>query len=240
MFTLFKNLHVYPDEVIKIIKTLISDNKKLLITYLNQHCFNIYYSDKKYSELLDNHFLVYADGIGINYASRYLINRKYKNFNATELNEKILDLIISLNKKFMIIGGNFNKADLERKFNNVPNLIGYFNGYSDVSDFDRLSKDIKTLSPEVIIIGMGVPRQEIFAFNLSQIVHTSLFLCVGNFFEFYMGTVRRIPVKYRNKGIEWLYRIKQEPKRLWKRYFIGIPLFIFRIIRFKLISKKSG
>lgn len=235
--TLFKYLHVYPDEVIKIIMILISDNKKLLITYLNQHCFNIYYSDKKYRELLDNRFLVYADGIGINYASRFLINRKYKNFNATDLYEKIMKLIINNDKKFVIIGGNFNKADFDKKFSDANNFVGYFNGYSDVSDFDSLAKNIRTLAPDVVIIGMGVPKQETIAYELSKEINASIFLCVGNFLEFYLGRVKRVPENFRNKGIEWLFRLIQEPKRLWKRYFIGIPLFIFRVVKIKFTQK---
>ena len=81
---------------------------------------------------------------------------------------------------------------------------------------------------------MGAPKQELFTYKLSKSTNTNVYLCVGNFFEFYLGTVKRIPKKFRNNGLEWFYRLFHEPKRLWKRYFIGIPLFIFRVIKFKL------
>ncbi|MBK6915089.1 MAG: WecB/TagA/CpsF family glycosyltransferase [Ignavibacteriales bacterium] len=108
------------------------------------------------------------------------------------------------------------------------------------TEFENVIEKIRTAKPDVIIIGMGVPKQEIVAEKLSRSINASLFLCVGNFFEFYFGTAKRIPVRFRNKGIEWIYRLFHEPKRLWKRYLIGIPLFILRVIRFKLTLNKFG
>ena len=78
------------------------------------------------------------------------------------------------------------------------------------------------------IITQFIPTTEYFFYSAS-----------GNFFEFYLGTIKRIPKIYRNIGIEWIYRFFQEPKRLWKRYFIGIPLFIFGVIKLKLSINKS-
>lgn len=235
--TIFNKIICSEDELLTQINSAGETDKVLKITYFNQHCFNIYYSDNSYKKLLDNNFLVYADGFGINLALRSLFGRVYKNFNATDLNEKIMKLIRNNDKKFVIIGGNFNKADFDKKYIDVGNFVGYFNGYSDVSDFDSLAKNIRTLAPDVVIIGMGVPKQETIAYKLSKEINASLFLCVGNFLEFYLGTVKRVPEQFRNTGIEWLFRLFQEPKRLWKRYIIGIPLFIFRVLKIKFTQK---
>jgi N-acetylglucosaminyldiphosphoundecaprenol N-acetyl-beta-D-mannosaminyltransferase len=237
---IFSKLITSENEIFSAIDSSTSNNSKLLVTYLNQHCFNIYCSDSAYRNLLENHFKVYADGAGINFAYRFLWQKHYVHFNATDLNEKIINILTDKSVKFYIVGGNFSEEEVNSKFKNNNSFAGYLNGYFDDSDIQDIANTINKQKPEVILIGMGVPKQEIIAEKLSNKVDTSLFICVGNFFEFYLGTVKRIPEKYRNWGVEWIYRLFQEPKRLWNRYIIGIPLFIFRVMKFKLLNSKIG
>jgi N-acetylglucosaminyldiphosphoundecaprenol N-acetyl-beta-D-mannosaminyltransferase len=82
---------------------------------------------------------------------------------------------------------------------------------------------------------MGVPLQEKIAFELSKRINGLQIICVGNFLEFYFGTIKRAPKFLHNSGFEWIFRLLTEPRRLWKRYLIGIPVFIARII---LLIKK--
>jgi len=233
--TVLDKLILSPHEVIYIIKSSISNKERLLLTYLNQHCFNVYSTDKVYRKLLDEKFLVYADGVGINFVNKFIFNKKYSHFNASDLNDEIFTYLISNKIKFYLVGGDFSKSEIENKLNTVEKFAGYSSGFFDETGLEEILKKINKAEPEVIIFGLGVPKQEIIAEKISNSVNTTLFLCVGNFLEFYFGTVKRLPSKYRNKGIEWIYRLFQEPKRLWKRYFIGIPLFIFRVIKFKLL-----
>ncbi len=239
MNSLFGKIIIQESKLLEIVNKSFYSQNHFLITYINQHCFNIYTTNNEYRNLIEDKFVVYADGIGINLVSRFLFGKKYNNFNATDLNEKIMDSLFKSGIKFFILGGNFNKEELDQKFGLLDCFVGYNSGYFLENEFDEISIKIRSLKPEVIIIGMGVPKQEIIAAKLSELVDASLFICVGNFFEFYFGTVKRIPEKYRDKGIEWIYRLFHEPKRLWKRYIIGIPLFIFRVIKYKFIVKKS-
>jgi N-acetylglucosaminyldiphosphoundecaprenol N-acetyl-beta-D-mannosaminyltransferase len=227
-------------EVIKLVQNSIKNREKLLLTYLNQHCFNVYLNDKLYENLLDEKYSVYTDGIGMNLVNRFIFNKKEKQFNASDLNEELISFFIKNEIRFYLLGGNFTSTKIEDKLKSTTSFVGYNNGFFLDSEFENVIEIIKTTKPDVIIIGMGVPKQEIIAERLSRSINASLFLCVGNFFEFYLGTVKRIPKKFRNKGIEWIYRFYQEPKRLWKRYFIGIPLFIFRVIKFKFMNTKVG
>jgi len=235
---MFNKLLTNESVILDLIKANIKRNNRLLVTYLNQNCFNVYSHNIFYKNLLDNNFKIYVDGIGISLALRILFGKPYKHFNATDLNEKILDILIKQKIKFFIIGGNFSKDELNKKFGLIDCFVGYNSGYFLENEFYEIAKKISLLEPDVIVLGMGVPRQEIIAEKLSQTIGASIFLCVGNYLEFYLGTVKRIPHRYRNKGLEWIYRLFQEPKRLWKRYFIGIPLFIFRVIKFKLSINK--
>jgi len=101
-----------------------------------------------------------------------------------------------------------------------------------------LIRKINESCADVILIGMGVPKQELLAYELSEKVKVDLIICVGNFFEFYFDTKKRAPELLRNSGFEWVFRILIEPKRLWKRYLIGIPLFLYRIYKMKLKFNK--
>jgi exopolysaccharide biosynthesis WecB/TagA/CpsF family protein len=176
--------------------------------------------------------------VGINLANRWLFGKKYKQFNGTDLNIRIMEIIQKSKAKFFILGGNFSEVDLKNHFNSISNFVGYHSGYFSDLDLEKISEKISGSKANVIIIGMGVPKQEIIAKKLSELVNASLYLCVGNFFEFYLGTKKRIPRIFRNSGIEWMYRLIHEPKRLWKRYVIGIPMFLVRILNFKFFGTK--
>ena len=80
---------------------------------------------------------------------------------------------------------------------------------------------------------MGVPRQELFADKLSEMLPNKVIICVGIFFEYYFGTTRRAPEIFQKIGMEWMFRLLYEPRRLWSRYVIGIPKFIFGILKVK-------
>jgi exopolysaccharide biosynthesis WecB/TagA/CpsF family protein len=81
---------------------------------------------------------------------------------------------------------------------------------------------------------MGVPKQELFAEQLIRTSNERVIICVGNFLEFYFGTKKRAPYFLQKIGFEWMFRLLSEPKRLWRRYLLGIPLFIYRVIKIKL------
>lgn len=240
MNSVFNKTLTSSSEVLSTIQNSLITKKKLLLTYFNQHCFNIYSIDKIYHNLLDNKFIFYADGFGIYLVNKFLYNKKYKQFNASDLNDDIFSYLITENIKFYIIGGDFSANVISSKLESVQSFVGYSNGFFLEHQINLISEKINLVSPQVIILGMGVPKQEIIAEKLSNSVDASVFLCVGNFLEFYFGTLKRVPKKYRNKGIEWCFRLQQEPKRLWKRYLIGIPLFIFRVIKSKLFYSKAG
>ena len=123
------------------------------------------------------------------------------------------------------------------KQNKKLNICGYQNGYFKNEEFDVLIETINNSSPEVIIIGMGVPKQEILAAKISESIQNKVILCVGGFLEFYFGTKKRAPDVMRNFGFEWLHRLIKEPGRLWKRYFVGIPVFLYQIIKLKFSSR---
>jgi len=229
--TLFNNLIKTESEVLDLIKKWHSSQNNCLITYINQHCYNLYSKDKDYKNLVDNYFKTYIDGIGIFLAAKLLGYNVRKRFNASDLNERIIQVLIQNNSRVYIIGGNFSAYLIDDLKNRGIKVVGYQKGFYNNAELKNLIPNISSLNADSIIIGMGVPKQEHMAVEISKELRGKLIICVGNFLEFYSGTIKRIPQMFRNLGVEWIFRLIVEPKRLWKRYMIGIPVFFFLILK---------
>jgi N-acetylglucosaminyldiphosphoundecaprenol N-acetyl-beta-D-mannosaminyltransferase len=227
------------NEVLTLIKNYRDTKRNLLLTYLNQHCYNLYITNSNYRKILDEKFNVYMDGTGIFYALKLFKHKNIQRFNASDLNEKLFEYFRTIKERVFIIGGNFINEKIQLLIKNGLNICGYQNGFFNSESESRIIDDIKNTEPDVIIIGMGIPKQELFASELSKKLNGKKIICVGNFLEFYLGTVKRIPKIFRNSGLEWLFRLITEPARLWRRYILGIPLFIFSIIKLKLKLSKN-
>jgi N-acetylglucosaminyldiphosphoundecaprenol N-acetyl-beta-D-mannosaminyltransferase len=233
--SLFNRIVRSEDEIIEIFKSALSKKNNINLTYINQHCFNIYCSSLKYRDYITNHFTCYLDGVGMYYALKILGYKKVEKYNASEVNTRIFELLSASQKKVFIIGGRFEEDIIVSSCTSKKvNLVGYHHGYIESTEIEKLLLQVKQKEPDVIIIGVGVPKQEFIANEISKHLICDCIVCVGNFLEFYFETIKRAPKFLRNSGLEWIFRLMTEPRRLWKRYLFGIPLFIFRIIKLKL------
>lgn len=229
MREIINHLIVTRDKLEEIINQIFTDSKGCLVTYFNQHCFNVAHEDKNYRNLLKN-FFVFQEGIGM-YLFLKVLNKQINRIDATEINSIILERLKTMNRKFIFIGGDFNRKkfmnDCRLKSLNIEN---YYHGYFENTN------EIKNLlfnnESDVVIIGMGVPRQEFTAYELFNSFPDKKFFCVGNLMNFYLGYQKRCPKIIRKFQLEWLFRLVQKPERYFVRYFIGIPLFFLRIFFF--------
>src|SRR5207248_9185072 len=89
---------------------------------------------------------------------------------------------------------------------------------------------INASGAKLLFLGIGCPKQEIFAFDHRQSIH-AVQLCVGAAFDFHAGAKRMAPRWMQKRGLEWLYRLLREPRRLWKRYLVTNTLFLFYFLR---------
>lgn len=186
--------------------------------------------DARFNEIVNNN-IGYADGIGAVWA----VKRFYPKANIEKIPgvEFWLDILENMNnKKLYLIGGTqqviekvVQKCGLD--FPDVK-LVGFRNGFIK-SDEERreLYNDIVFSKPDIVVIAMGQPIQEYLAQDLFAL-HRALYLCVGGSFDVYVGIKRRAPKLMINIGLEWLYRLIKEPKRL-KRNLVCIP-FIIKVI----------
>lgn len=209
----------------------VKNNEDLLLTYLNVNCFNIYRENMTYQNILDNSMIVYPDGIGI-WMLLNKLKKKYKRFNATDLNYKLISLVIKHKIPIIIISGNYDNELVKQLCKNKSiKLIKYINGF--LTD-ENILEEVSELTFSCIFIGVGVPRQELLAVKIKEKYPSSIIICVGNFFNFYFNFQKRAPIILQKFGLEWLFRLVIEPKRLFYRYTIGNFKFLLNAF---LLSK---
>ena len=103
-------------------------------------------------------------------------------------------------------------------------------------EFIVLGKIINNSGANIVWIGLSTPKQEVFAAELSKYCSVNYIITVGAVFDYFTGHLERGPKFMQKNGLEWLFRLYKEPKRLWKRYAQIIPAFIFIVIKQKLKS----
>lgn len=218
-------LILFQEDLFQDIVESINKKSPQIYSYFSFHCFNRFYENDLYADLLKNNIKIYAADTGIYFLLKLLGYKSYKRFSGSDFNKLVIHFLISSGKKFFLIGGNFNSLELSKL---GSNLSGYFSGYFESEKESSLVKGIKDSDCSIIIIGMGIPKQEILAAKLMKEGAGTPVLCVGNFMKYYLGTQNRAPLIIRECGMEWIYRMVTERGRLWRRYLIGIPKFLFR------------
>ena len=119
-------------------------------------------------------------------------------------------------------------ARLQAQFPSL-NILGTHHGYLDGEDGNQLISMINSLSPNILILGMGMPLQERWLLENWDMVKANIALTGGAVFDYVSGELDRSPRWMIEGGFEWLGRLFIEPRRLWKRYILGNPLFFWRI-----------
>ena len=237
---IFDNLLLHPEEIKKTLQYSLERNESLLLTYFNQNCLNVYCKNPDYKKLIDNSFKVYQADIGVYFILKIFGEKNIERIDATAMNELLLNELIKNKIPIAIVGGNFQDEFVKDKaIKSGINLVAYHNGFFSEKETPEVINNLVGSACRVIMIGMGVPKQELLAGMLSEALHSQIIICVGNFFEFYFKTVLRAPLFIRKIGLEWMFRLLNEPLRLWKRYLIGIPVFFYQVIKLKF-SKEDN
>lgn len=116
----------------------------------------------------------------------------------------------------------------ETEFGVVP--VSVHDGFASLETYLQLAREQQ---PELIVLGMGMPKQEAVAARLAAVGGPCLIVCGGAILDFLGGKVSRAPPWLRRLGGEWAYRLLREPKRLFMRYVVGNPLFLLRTLLYR-------
>lgn len=217
---------------------LIYDTVKLQekrpILNVNIHCFNLIYISPRLKKFFEKTKYIFCDGDGVRLGARLLgykisekitFNRWIWNFAEYSQANKIT---------WYCVGAKYNSINkamsvLKKKYPKL-NILGYRSGYITTSEDNRLLlKDINRTQPNVLILGMGMPQQEYWLIDNLSKIDINVALTGGAVFDYISGEFPMTPNIFYSLKLEWLFRFFIDPKRLFKRYFLGNPLFFFRI-----------
>jgi N-acetylglucosaminyldiphosphoundecaprenol N-acetyl-beta-D-mannosaminyltransferase len=216
----------------------INSNSNNLIFFINAHCFNIAQKNSEYKSALNTADLLLNDGIGIKIGAKISGIKIKENMNGTDLVPKILEFAKDHSKNVYFLGGmegiaSAAKQKTEFLFSGIS-IVKARNGYFDFNDDQEVINDIIKNKTDILIVGMGVPRQELWLTkNKDKLTGVKISIAGGAILDFISEKVVRAPKWMQKTGTEWIFRLIQEPARLFKRYAIGIPLFYYHIMRLK-------
>jgi exopolysaccharide biosynthesis WecB/TagA/CpsF family protein len=201
-----------------------------VLGFVNAHTLNQSVANPQFRDALISADLLINDGIGYRLASKMRgVPTKY-NLNGTDL---IPRLFAESPRPIRIFlygaeeSSNKGAADAFAKNSRVT-VVGRVNGFVDVES--EAIPAIQAAKPDVLLVALGHPRQELFCVNNANRLGARILVPVGGLFDFMSDTKPRAPEWIRAIGMEWAFRLSLEPKRMFARYVLGNPLFIWRSV----------
>lgn len=212
---------------------------KKLINTINAHSFNTAQNDDLFAAALKNGDYLIPDGASIVKACHWLKckSRPKERVAGWDLFEFEMNQLNEKGGRCMFMGSSEKVLGLIKQRGNLiyPNIeiITYSPPYKQefsAKENKAIIDAINLANPDLLWIGMTAPKQEKWAYlhwpELNIHCHVGT---IGAVFDFFAGTYERAPMWWQKHSLEWLYRLIKEPKRMWKRYLIGNPLFMFNI-----------
>lgn len=174
--------------------------------------------------------VIFADGAAIVWASRLLGRPLPGRVAGIDLMFRMLELADRHHYRVYLLGAT--SAVLDRVRQNIvadyPGAViaGAHHGYFDGTEEQAIAEDIKQSRPDILLVAMTSPKKEHFLARWNDLIDVPICHGVGGSFDVYAGLVKRAPLLWQRLGFEWLYRVLQEPRRLWKRYLVTNTLFL--------------
>ena len=219
------------------IRHAIDSRTPQVFAFCNMHTFNMAMRMPALAEALAA-ATVFNDGLGVDIASMILFGSKFpENLNGTDLTPTLLSSF-DRNVAVFLVGSPTGVAAeaavaLSEKYPFVQ-IVGTRHGFFTDAESAELVAEIRAARTELLLVGMGNPRQELWATQVAE-QSAAVVLCVGAFIDFAAGRVSRAPLWVRRLRSEWLYRMALEPSRLWRRYIGCASPFLYAVLveRFK-------
>lgn len=205
---------------------------------------------KSFKEAYDKASMIVTDGKPVVLASKLLNKKITQTVPGSDLVPALFDYYqLHNNKKpvkVFLLGAMPGVADeakrkIHAKWSNVT-IVGISSpplGFDSSEDLSRtICSEVAACHADVVVLGVGSPKQEVWASKYAQYLNSNVVLCVGATIDFLAGEKRRAPLWLRKLGLEWLHRLTTEPKRLFKRYLVDAIIFPLIVIKEFLTFRK--
>ena len=232
-------------ETVQIIDEAIAARKSLHHVVINAAKVVNAQVDPNLKESIVNCDIINADGQGVVWAARFLNKPLPERVAGIDLMDELVRLASQKGYKIFFLGA---KEDIVRKVVDVYSgqygsdiIAGFRNGYFSKEDEPEIAAAIGASKADILFVAMSSPKKEIFLNTYKQVINIPFIMGVGGSFDVVAGFVKRAPGWMQKSGLEWFYRVIQEPKRMWKRYLFGNIAFTRLVLKEKLgynIQKK--
>lgn len=233
----------FDQAIAEIIRRLTRSDSTNLVHFLNVAKIVKAQSDSRLRNALWDGDLVLADGKPLLPTGRPLGINLTTRVNGTDLMESLLAVCEEREFKVYFLGSKPEVIDqfvrsIRKKYVRLQ-ISGYRNGYFSEEETRSVIKEINRTGPDVLLLGLGTPQKELFAFHHRHDLHVSIIQGVGGSFDVLAGSVKRAPRWMQDYGLEWFYRVIQEPRRLSWRYLSTNSRFIFMYAQHLLKCRRS-
>lgn len=229
------------DDVIAHIDSRLAAREATRVAFLNAHLSNVCSSENRLKNSMDS-FFVLNDGVGLDIARTILYGSRFEyNLNGTDFTPDFLDSTENALRLYLL-GAKAEVVaqaaeQIERRWPRHT-VVGYRDGFFSESEAPAIAAEIKAAKVDLVLVGMGSPRQENWiADNIPDVAPCGM--AIGAWFDFVSQTIPRAPVFWRKARLEWVYRLMLEPKRLAKRYLIGNGVFLMRLSRQRILRARQ-
>ncbi len=225
-------------------------NNKYPVGYITLVCVDSLYNaqrNQSFKDVCNNSYLSLPDGIPLVWIARSKgVKKIKKNTRGTDFMYKFIENTSRKQYKHFFYGGYEGIADelkkfFEIKFKGVKIVGTYcppFRKLTENEDRDICEK-INSSHADIVWVGLGAPKQEYWMYEHKDKLNVSLMIGVGAAFDFLTGNKKQAPKWMQRLGLEWLFRLYSEPRRLWKRYLIGNSLLIYWLLKESFIKQNE-
>ena len=219
---------------------------KLLINTLNAYSYNVALHNPVFEEALLASDVLLPDGVSVVWAEAFLNKRVIKKIAGADIFKHEMRRLNVVSGSCFFLGSSkevlvkiIQTAAIEYPNVKIATYSPPFRPQFTIQETQKMLDTVNSFGPEVLFLGMTAPKQEIWAHQNFKKIQAKRVISIGAVFDFYAKTVKRAPKWMIFLGLEWLYRLLKEPKRMWRRYLIGNVKFLVEIFRTKIITKNK-
>ena len=219
-----------------------------LVLNVNAHCLNLCHGDPALRDFFGRADVVFCDGSGVVLAARILGRRLPQRITYADWIEDLAALAAAEDHSLFFLGARpgvaAEAAKNLRRRHPALKLVGVRDGGFDPrtggTENEAVLAEIRSANPDILLVGLGMPLQERWLMANLHRLDVGVALTGGAVFDYASGRLRRGPRVLTDNGFEWLARLLAEPRRLWRRYLLGNPLFLARVLRQRLVERLGG
>ncbi len=227
------------DEAIVLLKQCLKGNKNNIIVTPNPEIIVKARGDEEFRDILNSASLCTADGIGVVYASKLYKNKINERVGGFDMTLEMFKLHKETGASFYLLGAGKGVAEkavqnLKSTYSGI-NIVGCHDGYFDEVEEKKIIDEINELKPSILILGLGMKKQEMFAKKYKDIIPCKITFCVGGTIDVLSGEAKRAPEIFIKLNLEWFYRLLKNPKRFIR--MLNLPYFVILVILEKIRGK---